>query len=160
LFTKTVRVALTGIGYHPKGYKPDQVNHVAYESYQNGFLQSSHGHTALSKGRVIAHLVQNVVTAQDVVYRPSDNVLDGALYLWDGKHSSLAYYNDQMSTDKEDIICSIYQVDTGQSHPTWGHQTTNLSWWPKPSAWKNSGLNTGYWSRDCETWDQRCLATI
>jgi hypothetical protein len=65
-----------------------------------------------------------------------------------------------MSVDEEDIICSIYWVDTGQSHPTRGCQMTNLSWWPKPSAWENLGFNVGYWSRDCETWYQKYLAAI
>ncbi|KAE9386290.1 hypothetical protein BT96DRAFT_839466, partial [Gymnopus androsaceus JB14] len=34
------------------------------------------------------------------------------------------------------------------------------SWWPRPQAWKLSGLNTGYWSSDAEQWYQRHLEKI
>jgi hypothetical protein len=39
----------------------------------------------------------------------------------------------------------------GQRHRQ-GRQTTDISWWPKPSIWESSGLNVGFWSSDCETW--------
>jgi hypothetical protein len=48
---------------------------------------------------------------------------------------------------------------TGQSHGTY-RQTADISWWPKPSAWAGSGLNVGYWSRDCEGWFQKRLALL
>ena len=35
-----------------------------------------------------------------------------------------------------------------------------MSWWPKHSAWKTSGLNVGYWTPDCATWFQRRLEAI
>jgi hypothetical protein len=83
----------------------------------------------LSKGGVIAHLAWDFVTAQDVVYGPLDDVLDGAEALLLGWKALI--FDNNMSADEEDIICSVYQVDTGQSHPIWGHQMTDLSWWPK-----------------------------
>ncbi|KAF8058572.1 hypothetical protein FPV67DRAFT_1427985, partial [Lyophyllum atratum] len=39
-------------------------------------------------------------------------------------------------------------------------QTSDLSWWPKPSAWTSAGINVGYWSEDCERWFQNRLARI
>ena len=32
------------------------------------------------------------------------------------------------------------------------HQTQDMSWWPKSSIWKGSGLDVGHWTIDCETW--------
>ncbi|KAJ7153188.1 hypothetical protein C8R43DRAFT_846897, partial [Mycena crocata] len=40
------------------------------------------------------------------------------------------------------------------------NQTSTPSWWPKPYAFNTSGLNTGWWSPDCEHWFQQRLAKI
>jgi hypothetical protein len=49
---------------------------------------------------------------------------------------------------------------TGQHDPIQGHQTTDISWWPKPAAWEASGLYVGHWSQDCEMWFQKRLEDI
>jgi hypothetical protein len=36
----------------------------------------------------------------------------------------------------------------------------DMSWWPKHSAWKNSGLDWGYWTPVCEAWFQGWLHQI
>lgn len=41
-----------------------------------------------------------------------------------------------------------------------GSQSADKSWWPKQSTWNHSGLNLGYWSRDCENWFQKRLVAI
>jgi hypothetical protein len=41
-----------------------------------------------------------------------------------------------------------------------GEQYVDLSWWPKPDVWEKSVLNVGYWSDNCESWFQDCLAKI
>lgn len=41
-----------------------------------------------------------------------------------------------------------------------GHQVQFVSWWPRPAAWNISSLNTGYWSRDAESWYQSRLLMI
>ena len=41
-----------------------------------------------------------------------------------------------------------------------GDQETNVSWWPKQSAFEGSGLNVGYWSVGCENWFQNRLQVI
>lgn len=41
-----------------------------------------------------------------------------------------------------------------------GRQTSDISWWPKPSAWEISGLNIGFWSADCESWFKKRLCDI
>jgi hypothetical protein len=41
-----------------------------------------------------------------------------------------------------------------------GFQVSDSSWWPRPSAWRGSGLNVGYWSPSCEAWFQERLSKI
>ncbi|KAJ7100588.1 hypothetical protein B0H15DRAFT_770393 [Mycena belliarum] len=33
-----------------------------------------------------------------------------------------------------------------------GYQLKYISWWPKPTAFALSGLNTGWWNANCERW--------
>jgi len=39
-------------------------------------------------------------------------------------------------------------------------QSSDKSWWPKHSVWEKSGLNVGYWTRDCEIWFKNRLEAI
>jgi hypothetical protein len=48
-------------------------------------------------------------------------------------------------------------LQTGQGH---SGQTSDMSWWPKHSAWRGSGLNVGWWTPDCEIWFQTRLNNI
>ncbi|KAF9455238.1 hypothetical protein BDZ94DRAFT_1139040, partial [Collybia nuda] len=66
------------------------------------------------------------------------------------------YWDDRLTEDEADKICGVYKVATGQ-YERGIPQTTDLSWWPKPSIWSGSGLNVGYWSEDCEKWYQNHL---
>ncbi|KAK0443245.1 hypothetical protein EV421DRAFT_1903744 [Armillaria borealis] len=60
-----------------------------------------------------------------------------------------------------DIICGMYKVDWQEekSHgrkkaesDRRGQLTEHVSWFPKPTAWKGSGLDVGFWSTDDESW--------
>ena len=76
---------------------------------------------------------------------------------------SVVYIELMQVSNSKWAVCRIMSKMlniAGQSHPTLGCQTTDLSWWPKPSAWQVSGLNVGYWSRDCEAWFQKHLQLI
>jgi len=75
----------------------------------------------------------DVVTAEDVAKGPSDNCLDEALCLWDGNHSSVAYWDDQLSTDEEDLLCGVYRVDKGKSFKTLGINTINTLYYRSES---------------------------
>ena len=39
-------------------------------------------------------------------------------------------------------------------------QSADMSWWPKLTAWRNSGIQVGFWSPYCEEWFQLCLKSI
>ncbi len=39
-----------------------------------------------------------------------------------------------------------------------GRLTEHVSWFPKDTSWKGSGLDVGFWSADAESWYQRRVA--
>jgi hypothetical protein len=64
-------------------------------------------------GGIIACLAREVIRCQDVYYGPSEYVLKDGVCLWDNI-SSHAYWDDTLTEDEVDLICSIYRVDTGE----------------------------------------------
>ncbi|KAK6984539.1 hypothetical protein R3P38DRAFT_2793470, partial [Favolaschia claudopus] len=69
---------------------------------------------------------------------------DGDTILW----------HETLTQDEVDIICGVYIVETGQksSATEGGQQLKYISWWPTPTAFWSSGLNTGWWNSNCERW--------
>ncbi|KIJ28729.1 hypothetical protein M422DRAFT_140290, partial [Sphaerobolus stellatus SS14] len=65
------------------------------------------------------------------------------------------YVEESLKQDEIDLICGIYKLDIGD-----GNRNRELSWWPRPNAWKKSGLDVGYWSTGCERWYQERLVRI
>jgi hypothetical protein len=57
--------------------------------------------------------------------------------------------------EERDFICGVYKVFTGS-----GLQVSDMSWWPKHSAWQSSGADFGYWSAMNESWFQTRLTEI
>jgi hypothetical protein len=41
-----------------------------------------------------------------------------------------------------------------------GQQLKFISWWPTPTAFWSSGLNTGWWNTNCERWFVKRLKEI
>src|ERR1700722_1053446 len=166
-----------GLGYRPQGYKPDPVDYAAYESLRDQFLSSPRGRAAMLMGGIIARLARGVVPYGRVYDGPSDDVFEEGLCLRNGMQV-LAYWDDQLTEDEINLICGVYKVDTGKiisvmcvkssnlqftgqrDGARGGQQTTDVSWWPKPSAWLVSALNVGYWSKDCESWFLKRLVAI
>ncbi|KAK0460480.1 uncharacterized protein EV420DRAFT_1249687, partial [Desarmillaria tabescens] len=67
-------------------------------------------------------------------------------------------WDEILTDDQIDIICGVYKVeweDKGQSQTDHRVQLTeDVSWFPKPMAWKGCGLDVGFWSVDAESWYQ------
>ncbi|KAE9392367.1 hypothetical protein BT96DRAFT_830713, partial [Gymnopus androsaceus JB14] len=68
------------------------------------------------------------------------------------------YWDDELTSEELDLICGVYRVDSDVGLN--GPQTSDISWWPKHSAWAHSGLNIGTWNADCEHWYKGHLAKI
>jgi hypothetical protein len=108
------RLAYSGLGYRPVGYKFDLMDYQSYVSRRRAFLRSPRGRAALLYGGVVGRIARSEISAEDVVSGPTDDaVLDG-IRLWDG-HSSFAYWDDCLTSQEIDLICGVYHVATGES---------------------------------------------
>ncbi|KAK0215265.1 hypothetical protein EDD85DRAFT_751844, partial [Armillaria nabsnona] len=138
------------LGYHPANYCPDFIDYLAYENHRDSFLHSQRGRAALMAGGILGHLAKDIVEYRQVYYGPSDEVFASGISLQSDR-GDYSYWDDDLKTEEVDLLCGIYQVDTGlliNGKP----QTTQISWWPKPAAWEGSGLNVGFWSANCKAW--------
>ncbi|KAL0562979.1 hypothetical protein V5O48_019099, partial [Marasmius crinis-equi] len=72
----------------------------------------------------------------------------------------MAFLDVQLTEDEINLVCGVYEVATGPILGNGTYQTAEMSWFPKPAAWKGSGLNCGYWTQDTEVWYQDRLQKI
>ncbi|KAK0461842.1 uncharacterized protein EV420DRAFT_1477562 [Desarmillaria tabescens] len=54
-------------------------------------------------------------------------------------------WRETLSESQIDVICGVYKV---HSASVTGFPTQDVSWFPKPKAFKKSGLDLGFWSAD------------
>ncbi|KAG6818734.1 hypothetical protein H0H93_002305 [Arthromyces matolae] len=148
-----------GLGFRPRGYVPDVNDYNAYVAHRDHLFSSFIGRASLLAGGIVARLAYSTVRFESVYFGPSDDVFDfGSCFCSD---SPFGYWDDCLTENDTDVICGVYRVGTNQRHGD-ASQTTDLSWWPKPSVWNSCGLYVGFWSKDCEQWFQdrltKCLA--
>ncbi|KAF8196626.1 hypothetical protein K438DRAFT_1492840, partial [Mycena galopus ATCC 62051] len=62
--------------------------------------------------------------------------------------------HEALTQDEINLICGVYSIETGT------HQLKYISWWPTPTAFWSSGLNTGWWNTNCEQWFVKRLKEI
>ncbi|KAJ7343292.1 hypothetical protein DFH08DRAFT_222327 [Mycena albidolilacea] len=150
-----------GLGYRPVGYKPALPDFEAYETLRRHFFLSPRGRAALFAGGIIGRLARMEVHEARACLGPSSEVFSTGVRLWDGR-SSMAYWDDALTDEEIDLICGVYEIATGRVNYQLDcePQTTRVSWWPKPHAFGTSGLNTGWWSPNCEHWFQQRLTAI
>ncbi|KAJ6618084.1 hypothetical protein B0H10DRAFT_1796031, partial [Mycena sp. CBHHK59/15] len=125
--------------------KPSEIDYGVYEQHCDAFLQSPHGCVAKFVGGIISHLAQQVVNDDITCFGTTTDGFETAQWLnWD----------DALPAQEIDLICGH---DTGMED---GMHKTNVSWWPKPVEWHVSGLDTGWWSPNCDLWFLKCLGLI
>lgn len=88
------------------------------------------------------------------------------------KSDSRALYNNSLLDNEQDLICRVYELETGMLLNVWpgswllsyiegyGDQTSCLSWWPCQSTFLASGMWIGYWTPFCKPWFQCHLTKI
>ncbi|KAF8239155.1 hypothetical protein L208DRAFT_1239390, partial [Tricholoma matsutake] len=146
------RPYVTMLGYQPSGYMPHDCDYSSYEALRDKFLQTPQAWATLLKGGIIWHLSWDAVGVEAALGSPSLQVFQTGHHFF----SEQAYlWDDELSEDELNLICSIYKVFTGS-----GKQDSHQSWWPKPNAWEKCSLNIGQWTDKCETWFQICLEKI
>ncbi|KAK0436747.1 hypothetical protein EV421DRAFT_1715719, partial [Armillaria borealis] len=143
-----------------------QPNMEDYQSYvrrrQQLFESTEIFRAAVKHGGLIWRLAveMNPERFEEVILTsPSMRVtqIGGVHHMVDGDE----LWDEVLTEDQIDIICGMYKVEwvDEKSH---GHKkgeserrgllTEDVSWFPKPTAWKGSGLDVGYWSADDESW--------
>jgi hypothetical protein len=106
------------------------------------------------KGGIVWRLAMQSLHQDDVIAGPSESVYQSGICFVEegsGKH----WWDDDLTEDEMNLICGVYKVFTGK-----GLQISDMSWWPKHSAWERSGADFGYWSAKCEEWFQTRLTEI
>ncbi|KAJ7658857.1 hypothetical protein DFH06DRAFT_990215 [Mycena polygramma] len=150
----------TGLGYRRVDYKPTVADYEIYVVLRDRFLTSPRGRAALFAGGIVGRLAREVVDEELASLGPSSDVFLTGLRLWDGV-SKGAYWDDVLTEQEIDFICGVYEVATGRiNRKSDDIQTAQISWWPKPNSFTTSGLNTGWWSPDCDHWFEQRLANI
>ncbi|KAJ6590759.1 hypothetical protein B0H10DRAFT_2233565 [Mycena sp. CBHHK59/15] len=160
----------SGLGFRPYQHKFDEHDYKGYTTQRDlQLLHTPHARIALQYGGVIAWLARSQVSDDDFFRGFDDEIYDVGDCLWD-ERSRHAYWYDRLSDHEIDLLCSVYQVGTGQKktggkgkekegHGQLGEsaqmdtddQTSIVSWWPKPNAWARGSLDGAWWTPQCET---------
>ncbi|KAL0572374.1 hypothetical protein V5O48_009589 [Marasmius crinis-equi] len=151
------------LGFRSHGYRFTLEDYFSYAEMRDKFLSSPRGRAAIMFGGIVSRLAQGIVTMRDVVEGPTQEsqlAYERGDYFVDEGNNHVFYYDDTLTEDEINLICGVYEVATGSPLPNGTLQTSEVSWFPKPGAWKKSGLNCGYWSHDAEAWFQRRLDHI
>ncbi|KAJ7731460.1 hypothetical protein DFH07DRAFT_968786 [Mycena maculata] len=129
----------SGLGYRRAGYTPTFEDYGVYMDLRGSFFDCPRGRAALFAGGIVGRLAQDRVNEDLASLGPTTDVFMTEIGL----------------------ICGVYDVGTGHVNKTNDDpQTSRISWWPLPHAFRSSGLNTGWWSPDCEVWFQQRQAAI
>ncbi|KAL0568547.1 hypothetical protein V5O48_013435 [Marasmius crinis-equi] len=151
------------LGFRSHGHKFTLADFQAYVAARDEFLSGPRGRAAILAGGLLARLAKNAVYEQDVYNGTNTGIVEartiGTLLL-DPQDKKMAFWDDRLTEEEVNLICGVYEVATGPVLGNGTIQTAEMSWFPKPGAWKSSGLNCGYWSRDAETWYQDRLQKI
>ncbi|KAJ6491076.1 hypothetical protein C8R45DRAFT_826145 [Mycena sanguinolenta] len=108
------RQASLRLGVRPAGYKPTELDYLAYQTRRDDFLASHRGRAARFAGRIIGRLVRDIVLDDIACLGPSDKVFESGVRLWDGQ-SQTAYWDDDLTPEEIELICGVYHVETGMS---------------------------------------------
>ncbi|KAJ7050835.1 hypothetical protein C8F01DRAFT_1000053, partial [Mycena amicta] len=135
------------LGARMEGYKPTELDYNAYVERRNKFLVSGRGVLALYAGGLIARIARLVIEHPGHALMCDDvDVENAEVQVLDPTGGHALYYH-RLTREEEDLICGVYSIQMSA-----GHQVARVSWWPQPAAFFNSGLNTGWWSPNCERW--------
>ncbi|KAJ7759653.1 hypothetical protein B0H16DRAFT_1415855 [Mycena metata] len=149
-----------GLSFRPEGWRPTIADYVGYEGVIAEFFDSPRGRAALFAGGIVGRLARPYISLDVASPGPSTEVFITGTQWWDGK-SPTAYWDDVLTEDEVGFVCGVYKVGAGRINKATGQpQTEHLSWWPKPHAFSSSGMNTGWWSADCERWFRQRLSQI
>ncbi|PBK61852.1 hypothetical protein ARMSODRAFT_863277, partial [Armillaria solidipes] len=137
--------------YRAKGFQPNIEDYQSYVRRRRQLFENNEVlRAALKHGGLIWRLAVEIEPQrfEDVVLSgPSRRVtqIGGVHRTADGDE----LWDEMLTKDQIDIICGVYKKAESDRR---GQLTEHVSWFPKPTAWKGSGLDVGFWSADDESW--------
>ncbi|KAJ7238892.1 hypothetical protein C8J57DRAFT_946877, partial [Mycena rebaudengoi] len=133
----------------PAGYTPTLIDLGAYVQHRNAFLHSSRGRAALFYGGIVGRLARLVLSefTDLACLEPAEDILKAGACVSRGTGEE-ALWHAALTNEEIDLICGVYTSSATDD----GQQLKYISWWPRPTAFWSSGLNTGWWSSNCERW--------
>ena len=108
----TISPDILYLGHWPAGYTFTSIDFVAYEQLHNEYLCSSRGCIALLAGRLVGHLVREVVSFDEVFQGCLENVYKSGIFISPGE---TGYYDDVLSEQEINLICGVHHVGRGLS---------------------------------------------
>ncbi|KAI0668581.1 hypothetical protein C8Q78DRAFT_979238, partial [Trametes maxima] len=129
--------------FQPTGWDYRQYEMRAYEIFA-----SPRGRAAILCGGLVWRLAMELLGNEGLrqaAQGPSVGIFEHC-YKVQPRHGP-PYFDDTLTPEEEYIICGTYKaVDRHNRQPNL------ISWWPRPSQWKSSGLNLGHWTVLAEEW--------
>ncbi|KAJ7776669.1 hypothetical protein B0H14DRAFT_3508251 [Mycena olivaceomarginata] len=162
--------SLNTLGRRPAGYKPTFVDFGVYVQRRDAFLRSPHGRAALFYGDIVGRLARSAIPdfADIACLDPSEDILKTGARMLSGNHEaqmrsiSFAGSTQLKRAHLFNFLLMYANFIPGQrsSKAEDGQQLNFISWWPTLTAFRSSGLNTGWWSANCERWFVKRLKEI
>ncbi|KAK0243349.1 hypothetical protein EDD85DRAFT_761548 [Armillaria nabsnona] len=145
------------IPYRPMGFQPDLSDYAYYIRKRLALLENpAVARAALMQGGLIWRIAMEHVPDSDIILSDSGH----NTYRYEICHRiqrdgepAFNILEESLSEDQIDLICGVYR--TYRSASASRTFTQDLSWFPKITSFKNSGLDLGHWSPDAEDWYQR-----
>ncbi|KAJ7772342.1 hypothetical protein B0H16DRAFT_1305548 [Mycena metata] len=102
----------SGLGYRGAEYKPTDGDYAYYEAARTHLLLTERGQVALRSGGLIARIASDVVSLDRALLGPSDRVVEQGV-CFRPRHAAVAFWDDKLTEDEENLICGVYYVATG-----------------------------------------------
>jgi hypothetical protein len=113
------------------------------------FSNYQHLRAALLAGGIIWRIALEELGIDPALWGPSETTN----YAFELVLNNQSFVDDGLSSEEMDFICGVYYVYTGTCSKTGDSLKTDLSWFPKQSAWtRNGGRHVGCWTKECEAW--------
>ncbi|KAH9913267.1 hypothetical protein B0H21DRAFT_671923, partial [Amylocystis lapponica] len=137
----------------PYNFQPTLLDFELYQMRQRSLFSRPHARKAAMSGGILWRLAwESGAFAASDLYGPS----------WEAMNNGQSYdvaaqlFDDSLSEKEADAICGVYEVIASSQ----SQRPSRKSWWPTPNAWKDCGLDVGYWSNTAEAWFQGRLAIM
>ncbi|KAK7053076.1 hypothetical protein VNI00_004397 [Paramarasmius palmivorus] len=103
------------LGFRSYLHRFDTTDYYAYLYHRDMFLRSPRGRAVALRGGILARLARDIVSAEDVVRGPSEQVsashdIGECIYYDNGQF----WWDDTLSVDEENLICGTYDVESGK----------------------------------------------